>query len=463
MSDITVLSGVAELRFRLLGGVHEPGDAFYEDSCTLFNTMIDRRPRLVAECVVVDDVLAALAYARDHRLPIAVRAGGHSVAGLSLCDNGVVLDVRGIADIDVDVDRSVARVGGGTTWAQLDRATQLHGLATTGGRVSRTGVAGLTLGGGSGWLERKHGLACDNLLAAELVTWDGRIVRASEDENPELLWALRGGGGSFGVVTALELALHPLLPEIWAGVALFDAARAHEVLRTFRDTMNDAPDPLSLACAFITAPDDDEVPSALRGRPAIAILGMWAGDLSDGERALEPIRTLGPDADFFGPTDYADFQCSVDDPPGYRNYWTAENVVDLPDAAIDALVRRATHLPGGPSQLFIVAWGGAVRRFGADHSPLAGREARFIVHPLLLWEHPADDERNRRLARAFRDDMRRWSIGATYPNFLGDEGAARMSAAFGASAQRLAAVKARFDPHGRFRTHQAIRAADAAR
>ena len=329
--------------------------------------------------------------------------------------------------------------------------------------MSTTGVAGLTLGGGSGWLERKHGLACDNLLAAELVTWDGRIVRASEDENPELLWALRGGGGSFGVVTALELALHPLAPEVWAGVALFDAARAHEVLRTFRDTMNDAPDPLSLACAFITAPDDDdEVPAELRGRPAVAILGMWAGDVADGERALAPIRALGPDADFFGPTGYADFQCSVDDPPGYRNHWTAENVVDLPDAAIDALVRRASELPAGPSQLFIVAWGGAVRRFGADHSPLAGREARFIVHPLLLWEDPADDERNRTLARAFRGDMRRWSIGATYPNFLGDEGAARISAAFGASAPRLAAIKARWDPHGRFRAHQTIRAADAA-
>jgi FAD/FMN-containing dehydrogenase len=464
MSEISVMSSVAELRFRLLGGVHEPGDAFYEDSCTLFNTMIDRRPRLVAECVVVEDVPAALAFARDHRLPIAVRAGGHSVAGLSLCDDGVVLDVRGMADIEVDADRSVVRVGGGAVWADVDRATQLHGLATTGGRVSTTGVAGLTLGGGSGWLERKHGLACDNLLAAELVTWDGQIVRASEDENPEQLWALRGGGGSFGVVTALELALHPLGPEIWAGVALFDAARAHEVLRTFRDTMNDAPEPLSLACAFITAPDDDdEVPAQLRGRPAVAILGMWAGDPAGGERALAPIRALGPDADFFGLTDYADFQRSVDDPPGYRNYWTAENVVDLPDAASDALARRATELPAGPSQLFIVAWGGAVRRFGAGHSPLAGREARFIVHPLLLWEDPAHDERNRMLARAFRDDMRRWSTGATYPNFLGDEGAVRMSAAFGASAQRLAAVKSRWDPYSLFRTHQTIGAADAAR
>lgn len=462
MAEISFTTSVDELRLRLGGGVHEPADAFYEDSCTLFNSMIDRRPRLVAECVAVDDVVAALAFARDHQLPVAVRAGGHSVAGLSLCDDGVVLDVRGIAGVAVDPDRRVVRVGGGATWAGVDRATQVHGLATTGGRVSTTGVAGLTLGGGSGWLERKHGLACDNLVAAELVTWDGRIVRASRDEHRELLWALRGGGGSFGVVTALELALHPLEPEVWAGIALFDAARAHEIVRTFRDVMNAAPRELSLACAFFTAPDEEDVPARLRGRPAVAILGMWAGNAADGERALAPIRALAPDADLFGPTGYADFQCSVDDPPGYRNHWTAESVVDLPEAAIDALVRRATELPAGPSQLFVVAWGGAVAGFGPDHSPLAGREARFIVHPLLLWEDPADDERCRAVARAFRGDMRRWSIGATYPNFLGDEGAARMSAAFGASAARLAAVKSVWDPHGLFRTHQAVRATAAA-
>src|SRR5919202_1780527 len=269
--------------------------------------MIDRRPGLVAECLAADDVVPALAFARAHHLPVAVRAGGHSVAGLSLCDDGVVLDLRGMADIAIDPARRVARIGGGAIWAAVDGATQTHGLATTGGRVSTTGVAGLTLGGGSGWLERAHGLACDNLLAAELVTWDGRIVRATEGENAGLLWALRGGGGSFGVVTALELALHPLGPEVWGGLALFDAVRAHEVLRTFRDTMNAAPDPLSLACAFITAPDDDpDVPAELRGRPAVAIVGMWAGEVADGERALAPIRALGPDADFFATTPYAD-------------------------------------------------------------------------------------------------------------------------------------------------------------
>ncbi len=456
MNPLSTTSSVDELRFRLQGGLHEPGDAYYEDSVTLFNTMIDRRPRYVAEAVAVEDVVAALAFARENELPIAVRGGGHSVAGLSLVDGGVVIDVRGMRDIEVDPERRIARIGGGATWAAVDRATQAHGLAATGGRVSTTGVAGLTLGGGSGWLERKHGLAADNLVAAELVTADGQIVRASDDENPELLWALRGGGGNFGVVTTLELALHPLGPEVFAGLALFGIERAREVMRTYRDVMNAADDRLSLAADFLTAPDEDDVPSELRGQPVVGIIGMWAGDPADGERALAPIRELRPDADFFGRTEYADFQCSLDDPPGYRNYWTAENVVDLSDEAIERIVQRAVEIPAGPSQLFIVAWGGAVRRFGPEHSPLAGREAGFIVHPLLLWEDPGDDDRLIALGRTFRTDMEPWSVGATYPNFLGQEGAARMRAAYGASAERLAAVKAEWDPHGVFRTHQEV-------
>ncbi len=456
MTTTSTTSAVDELRFRLRGGLHEPGDAYYEDTCILFNTMIERRPRYVAECVVVDDVVATLAFARAQGLPVAVRAGGHSVAGMSLVDDGIVIDVRGMADIEVDAEARVARICGGAIWADVDRATSAYGLATTGGRVSTTGVAGLTLGGGSGWLERKHGLACDNLLAAELVTWDGRIVRASERENSELLWALRGGGGAFGVVTALEMALHPLPEQVWGGLALFGAERAHEVVRAFRDLMNDAPDELSLACAFFTAPAEDGVPEHLHGQPAVAIVGMWAGPVDEGEQALAPVRALSPDADFFEATAYADFQCSIDDPPGYRNYWSAENVTDLPDEAIDRMVERARELPAGPAQLFIVAWGGELGRIGPAHSPLAGRDSRFIVHPLILWEDPAQDDAMRTLARAFVDDVKPWSTGATYPNFLGDEGAARMEAAYGEVARRLAAVKAEWDPHSVFRTHQVI-------
>ena len=454
-SSPTFPSAADELRFRLQGGLHAPGDAAYEASCTLFNAAISRRPRYVAECLAVDDVVAVLAFARAHDLPIAVRSGGHSATGLSLCDDGIVLDMRAMAGIDVDPQARVARIGGGAIWADVDRATAAVGLATTGGRVSTTGVAGLTLGGGSGWLERKHGLACDNLLAAELVSWDGQVVRASADEDPELLWALRGGGGSFGVVTALEMRLHPVPAEVWGGVALYDYGRAGEVVRAWRDVMTAAPDPLSLACAFITAPaDDEDVPAHLRGRPAVAILGMYAGDLAEGQRALAPFRALGPDADYFAPTAYADFQCSVDDPPGHRTYGTSESVADLPDAAIDALVVRGREIPAGPSQLFMVAWGGAVARFGAGHSPLRGREARFLVHPLMMWDDPADDDRCRALTRAFRADMAPYSIAATYPNFLGGaDGRERVLRAFGEDGERLVAVKKRWDPHGMFRTH----------
>jgi FAD/FMN-containing dehydrogenase len=444
-------SALSELRFRLRGGLHGPGDPEYADTCTLFNSMIVRRPRLVARCAAPDDVIASLAFARRRGLEVAVRSGGHSVTGRSLCDDGLVLDLRCMRDVDVDPERRVARVGGGSTWADVDRVTQLHGLATTGGRVSTTGVGGLTLGGGSGWLERRHGLACDNLVAAELVTADGELVRASEHENPELLWALRGGGGGLGVVTALELRLHPVGPEVMAGLVLHPAERGRELLRLFRDVMLTAPEELGLAFAFVTAPADEGVPAEMHGMPAVIVAGMYDGPPADGERALREIRAFGPPAaDFFEPTSYTDFQGSLDDPPGYRNYWTAENVADLPDEAIDALAERAAAIPPGPSQLFIVPWGGAVSRFGAEHSPLAGREARFIVHPLLLWEDGDDDERMSALGRACRSDMRPWSVGATYPNFLGDEGATRLDAAFGASAERLAAVRAEWDPQGVF-------------
>ena len=434
-----------------------PGDAAYEEACRLFNAMVQQRPRYVAPCESPAAVAAAIAFARSEGLDVAVRSGGHSVAGLSLCDGGLVVDVRPMHAVEVDPVARVARVGGGATWAQLDRATQAHGLATTGGRVSTTGVAGLTLGGGSGWLERKHGLACDNLVAVELVTADGDLVRASEDENPELLWALRGGGGNFGVVTALELALHPVGPEVLAGFVLHPGERAAELLRLWRDVMRDAPDELSLAYLGITAPDEPDVPAELRGRPAVLIAGMWAGEADDGEEALRELRAFGPPAlDAFELMPYADFQCALDDPPGYRNYWTAEYVADLPDAAIDALVARTAEKPAGPSQLFIAAWGGAVARVDPGRGPLTGRDAPFIVHPLALWEDPAGDDRAIAWARGHREDMHPYATGASYLNFIGDEGGARVRAAFGPNHDRLARVKAQWDPRNVFRGNQNI-------
>lgn len=448
-----------ELRFRLRGGLYEPGEPQYEDTCTLFNAMVKRRPRLIASCAAPDDVAAALAFARDHVLEVAVRAGGHSVAGKCLCDNGLVIDVRAMSDVEVDPDRRVARAGAGLTWAQLDGATQAHGLAATGGRVSTTGVAGLTLGGGSGWLERKHGLACDNLLAVELVTADGELVRASEHEHPDLFWGLRGGGGNFGVVTAFEFHLHPVGPQVFAGLVLHPADRGRELVALFRDVMRGAPDELSLACGYATAPDEPDVPEQLRGRPAVLIAGMYAGSLEDGEEALREVREFGPPtADFFAPMPYTEFQCMIDDPPGYRNWWTAEHLADLPDDAIDAIALRSDELPAGPSQLLIVAWGGAVARVSEDASPLGGREATFIVHPFILWDDPAEDERMMRLGRAYREDLAAYATGETYLNFVGDEGPERVWAGFApGSRERLSRVKATWDRANVFHGNQNVR------
>ena len=390
-----------------------------------------------------------------------MRAGGHSVAGLSLVDDGIVIDVRGFREIAVDPERRVVRAGAGLTWSELDAATQAHGLATVGGRVSSTGVAGLALGGGSGWLERKHGLACDNILAVELVTADGDEVRASADEHPELFWALRGGGGNFGVVTAIEFALHPVGPEVLGGLLLHPAERGRELLRLFRDVMNDAPDELSLAFVYLNAPDEEDIPEALRGRPAVAIAGMYAGPIDEAERALAPIRAYGPPAlDAFGPVAYADFQCSIDDPPGYRNWWTAEYLEDLTEEAIEAIASLSEELPPGPAQIFIPAWGGAVARVPEGATPLAKRDARYVVHPLLLWEDAAEDERMIAFGRRYRDVLAPYRTGGTYLNFTGDEGADRVRAAFGPHHERLARVKAGWDPDNVFRATGNVRADD---
>jgi FAD/FMN-containing dehydrogenase len=439
-----------QLRHALRGHVYDPGEPEYEDACTLFNAMVEKRPRHVARCSHPHQVSAALAFARTRGLRVAVRGGGHSVAGLSLVEDGLVIDVRGLSEVVVDPVRRVARVGGGATWAQLDAATQEHGLATVGGRVSSTGVAGLTLGGGSGWLERKHGLTVDNLLAIELVTASGEPVRASADEHPELFWALRGGGGNFGVVTAIELQLHPVGPEVLAGLVLHPRDRARDLLRLFRDVMAEAPDELSLAFVFLT--DED-------GQPAVAVAGMHCGGLGDAEVALAPLRAYGPPAlDAFEPMPYAAFQSSLDDPPGYRNWWTAEFLDDLGDEAIDAICALAGDLPAGPAQIFIPAWGGQVAR-GAE-GPLTGRDARFVVHPLLLWEDAADDERNIAYGRRWRDAMAPYRTGATYLNFVGEEGEDRVRAAYGPHYDRLARVKAGWDPEGVFRATGNVRPTD---
>jgi FAD/FMN-containing dehydrogenase len=462
-ADVTdaMVGGIelAASELQLAGRVLRPGDEAYDEARTLFNSMIDKRPALIAQCSGPADVIAALRFGRAQGLEIAVRAGGHSVAGASLCDDGLVIDVRPMKDIEVDPVARTARVGAGCTWADVDRATQEHGLATTGGRVSTTGVAGLTLGGGSGWLERRHGLACDNLVAVELVTADGELITASADEHPELFWALHGGGGNFGVATALTFRLHPVGPDVLAGLLLYDAARGADLLRLTRDVMVDAPDEFAPAVAYFTVPEDDELPAELHGRLVSALVLCWTGPIEEGERVLAPFRALGPVADLVGVMPYAEFQCAIDDPPGHRNWWTAEYLHVVTDEAIDVIHHHSLATPTpGPAQSFIVPWGGAVARLAEDETPMTQRDATWVVHPFAMWENPDEDDRVIGWAKAFRDDIARLASGGVYLNFIGNEGEDRVRAAFGDEKyRRLSQLKAQYDPDNVFRGNQNIK------
>ena len=446
-----------ELRENLSGDLFFPGDDGWEEARTIFNAMIDRRPGAIARVANADDVAACVSWAKRTGTPLAVRAGGHSVAGASLNDGGLVIDMRGFDSIEVDPDARTARAGAGLTWSRFDAATQEHGLATTGGRVSTTGIAGLTLGGGSGWLERSCGLACDNLIGADVVTAAGESVRASADENPELLWALRGGGGNFGVVTALEYSLHPVGPTVFGGIAAYDPAHGRALAGAFRDFHQDGgPDAAGLVFGYIAAPPEEFIPEEWRGKLVAVTGGMWNGPVEEGERALQPLRDVAaPIADLFGEIPYTALQSMIDDPPGKRNWWTAEYLGGLPDEALDALVAYGAQMPLSFTQLLLVPWGGEVSR--RTDTPMAKREASWVVHPFCVWEGAMRDEEHITWGRAVRDTLEPWRTGGVYLNFVGDEGEDRVRAAFGEAYERLAAVKEQYDPDNLFRGNQNIR------
>jgi FAD/FMN-containing dehydrogenase len=447
---------------RVDGTVLRAGDAGYDDARALFNAMIDRRPAAIVQCATAADVAAAIAAAREAGVPLAVRGGGHSVAGMSSCDGGIVIDLRPMAHVTVDPERRLATAGGGATWAQFDRATEPHGLAAVGGRVSSTGVAGLTLGGGSGWLERRYGLACDALEAVELVTADGEIVVATEDEHPELFWALHGGGGNFGVATALTFRLQPVGPQILAGLLLHRAEDGAAALRRLRDVMDGAPDELGPAFGWLTAPVDDDIPAHLHGKLIAATLVCWSGDIAEGERVIAPLRAGGVEADLVGPVGYADFQCAIDDPPGLRNWWTGDHLDALPDAAIDVLAEQSMRMPLGASQSLVIPWGGEVAR-AAGAWPLARRDAAWVVHPFMLWDDEARDAEHVGWARGVSAALAPFVSGGVYLNFVGHEGDERIRAAYGdANLARLQAVKERYDPENVFRLNHNIRPVRAA-
>lgn len=437
-----------------------PNDARYDEERAIFNSMIDKRPAVIAKCATPADVSDALEHARVNGLDVAVRAGGHSVAGACLNDGGLVVDVAPMKTVEVDPDRKTAKVGAGVLWGEFDAAAQAHGLATTGGRVSTTGVTGFTLGGGSGWIERKYGLGCDNLVSVDLVTSDGREVTASETENPELFWALHGGGGNFGVATMLEFQVHEIGPVVLAGLMLWPGDAGFDIARLYRDLAYDAPPDLGSALVFLTGPPEEFVPEHLQGATVCGLGFCWTGEHDAGEEVLRPFRDRRPEADLVGPMPYAEFNSMLDDPPGMRNYWSAEYHDDFPDDALDTFVKYGADRPSPLTQQILIPWGGAVADVTSDDTPMMKRESAWVTHPFGVWESAADDDANIEWARGFGRDIREYTNGGTYLNFIGDEGVDRVRAAFGEeNYARLAAVKAEFDPENVFRGNQNIQPA----
>jgi FAD/FMN-containing dehydrogenase len=446
-------AAVERLSTRLQGSVLLPQTEGYEAARHVWNGLVDKRPAAILRCTGRDDVAEAVEVARASRLMLAVRGGGHSVAGASVCDGGLVIDLSGMKAIRVDPERLSARAGPGLTLGEFDAATEAHGLATTMGVNSDTGIAGLTLGGGIGRLGRRHGLACDNLIAAEVVLADGRVVTASAAENPDLFWAIRGGGGNFGIVTEFEYRLHPLGPQILGGLLLHDFARAREVLRFYRDFSGTAPDEVSVDAVFLTTPE---------GQRLLAISACYVGPVEAGEQALGPLRAFGPPLeDLIAPVAYTALQASADPlfARGRRYYWKAHFLKGLSDAAIDALTDGYARSTSPLSLAVLQQVGGAIARVSADATAYANRDAAYDCFPAAIWENPAEDERHIAWARAFWEAMRPFSSGGVYANSLGEEGEERVRAAYGANYARLAAVKAKYDPDNLFRLNQNIKPA----
>ena len=451
---------VAAFHSQFRGELIQPGDEAYESARRVWNGAIDRHPALVARATGVADVRAAVRFARDRGLPLAIRGGGHNVAGTAVCDGGVVLDCSPMKGVRVDPAARTAQAQPGLLWGELDRETQVFGLATTGGIISHTGIAGLTLGGGLGWLMRKHGLAADNLLAADVVTAEGECLRASEREHADLFWGLRGGGSNFGVVTSFEYRLHPIGPIVLAGVILYPAARAREVLSLYREFIASAPDELTTIAVLRMAPPAPFFPPGVHGQPVVVLGACYAGPMEEGERAVARLRRFGePLVDLIRPTPYVAHQAMLDAtaPHGLSYYWKSEYLPPLSDALIDTLVERAWRVATPESYTIIFHLGGAVGRADPESSAFEDRHATHAVVIDSVWSEPARASACIAWTRGVWEAVRPYSTGRIYVNFLGEEGQDRVRAAYGAAKyERLRALKRAYDPTNFFRLNQNV-------
>ena len=451
----TAPSGVATaipletLKTNFKGELLLPGDAGYDEARKVWNGMIDKRPAVIARCNNVQDVIQAVNFARNNKLIVSVKGGGHNVTGNAVCDNGIMIDLSLMRSVKVDPEKQIAEVQTGATWGDFDNATQKYGLACTGGLISTTGVAGLTLGGGVGWLVRKHGLSCDNLTEAEIVTADGKLQKISTKENAELFWGIRGGGGNFGVVTSMTFRVHKL-NQVTGGMILHPQNKAKEVIQFYREFMKTAPDELTLYTALLTSPD---------GFPIVALIGCYSGDPEKAEAVLKPLREFGPPiADLMQPKSYIEMQTILDGPfpHGNRYYWKSGFLKNLSDEAIDVIVSNGATVPSPGTAIILELYGGASGREPEAGTSYPHRQSEFDLVIISHWVNSEEDEKNITWTRKFYEAMQPCLSNKVYVNTLGVEGEERVKEAYGENYQRLAALKSKYDPENLFRLNQNI-------
>jgi FAD/FMN-containing dehydrogenase len=445
---------VAALAAQVSGGVLTAADAGYDDARKVWNATVDRRPALIARCRTESDVEAAVRFAAARRMLLSVRSGGHHIAGNAVAEGGLMIDLSAMKTVTVDPDARTARVGAGALLADVDRATQAHGLAVPLGINSTTGVAGLTLGGGFGWLTRRHGMTVDNLLGATVVTADGTVHVVSATSEPDLFWALRGGGGNFGVVTSFEFRLHPVGPELYAGLVVYPFAQARAVLRAWRDFNVTAPDELSVWAVLRKAPPLPFLPTSAHGTDVVVLPLVHSGDVESGARAAAPVLGFGePIASHLGPMPYAGFQTAFDPllTAGGRNYWKSNNFSALGDDAIDVIIDAAAQSPGPECEIFVAQLGGAMARVAPDATAFVGRDAHYIMNVHGRWSDPRDDDKVRSWARRSFAAAAPHATGSGYVNFLTEDEGERVAASYGVNHARLQALKNRYDPGNVFR------------
>jgi FAD/FMN-containing dehydrogenase len=454
---------VAELRAQVRGAVCVPGEPGYDKARTIWNAMIDRRPGLVICAAGADDVRRTVALAREHGALLAVRSGGHNIAGHAVCERGIMLDLSAMRSVRIDPEARTARVEPGVTLGEFDREAQAFGLATPLGINSTTGVAGLTLGGGFGWISRKFGLTVDNLISADVVTADGALRHASGQENPDLFWAIRGGGGNFGVVTSFEFQLHRLGPDVLSGLVVHPFSRARDVLSEYRNLVATAPDELTCWAVIRKAPPLPFLPSEVHGTEVVVLAMCYAGDVEAGQRVAAPLRAIGqPIADVVGPQPFTAWQAAFDPllTPGARNYWKSHDFTTLSDGLLEAVLDHAGRLPTADCEIFIGHLGGAVNRVAPDATAYPHRNVEFVLNVHTRWSEQRQDQACVAWARAFFDATAPYATGGVYVNFMPADEAERISAgAYGAGYARLARLKAKYDPGNLFCLNQNIKPA----